>query len=150
MNSHNEAIGLGSIFKHRAYDYTDDELNLPQGHEDRICMFDLLSADRKRCKDADDDSVLPTDWLERITEAHPSPDRSFGPGTWKRLMMGDLMTQYGRFYTGATRKFGNIHGQKDWDHQLETEKKFKALQAMNVKCNLPPNTGVEQLKKEPA
>ena len=88
--------------------------------------------------------------LERTTEAHPSLDRSFGPGTWKRLMMGDLMTQYGSFYTGTSREFSNIHGQKDWTHQLETKKKGKALQAMNVKCNLPPNTGVKQLKKERA
>ncbi len=65
-------------------------------------------------------------------------------------MMGDLMTQYGSFYTGATRQFSNIHGQKDRDHQLETKEKVKTLQMMSAKCNLPPNTGVEQLKKEHA
>jgi hypothetical protein len=94
--------------------------------------------------------VLPTDWLERTMEAHPCLDWSFGPGTWKHLMMGDLMTHYGSFYTGATRQFSNINGQKDWDHQQETEEKVKALQAMNAKCNLPPNTGGEQLEKKHA
>ena len=58
-------------------------------------MVDLLPANRKRRKDEDNDSVLPTDWLECTVEAHPSLDQSFGPGTWKCLMMGDLMTQYG-------------------------------------------------------
>jgi hypothetical protein len=60
------------------------------------------------------------------------------------------MTQYSCFFTRATREFSNIHGQKDRDHHLETDEKVKPLQAMNVKHNLPPNTGVEQLKKERA
>ena len=51
MNSSNEAIGLGSFFERRPYDYTKDELNLPQGHEDRIRMVDLLPIDRKLCTD---------------------------------------------------------------------------------------------------
>jgi len=83
-------------------------------------------------------------------KTHPSLNRSVGPGMWKRLVMGNLMTQYGCFYTRATREFSNIHGPKEWNHQLETKKKVKALQAMNVKHNLSPNTGVEQLKKEHA
>jgi hypothetical protein len=113
MNSHNEAIGLDSFYKCRPYNYTDDELNLPQGHEDCICTVDLLPVDRKWHADEDDDSVHPTDWLERTAEAHPTLDRSFGPGTWKRLMIGDLMTQYGCFYTRVTREFSNIHGRKE-------------------------------------
>ena len=59
VNSHNKAIGLGLFFKHQPYDYTNDELNLPQGHEDRICMVDLLPANRKQHEDEADDSVLP-------------------------------------------------------------------------------------------
>ena len=90
-------------------------------------MVNLLPANRKQRKDEDDDSVLPMDWLERTAEAHPSLDWSFGPGTWKRLMMGDLMTQYGCFYTRATREFNNIHGGKQWEHHLETKEKIKAL-----------------------
>jgi hypothetical protein len=62
--------------------------------------------------------------------------------------MGDLMTQYGSFYTNAERQFGNWRFQTTLAHELETDKKVKALQAINVKRNLPPNTGVEQLKKE--
>ena len=58
-------------------------------------MVDLLPVDRKWHADEDDDSICPTDWLERTSEAHPALDRSFGPGRWKCLMMGDLMTQYG-------------------------------------------------------
>ena len=81
VNSHNEAIGLGSFYKRQPYDYTKDELNLPQGHEDRIRTADLLPANRKWCADEDDDSVRPTDWLKRTLEAHPALDRSFGPGT---------------------------------------------------------------------
>ena len=132
MNFHNKAIGLGSFFKCRPYDYTNDELNLPQGHEDRIRMVDLLPANRKRCEDENDGSVRPTDWLEHTAEAHPALDQSYGPGTWKRLMMGDRVTQYGSFYTGPTREFSNIHGQKNWDHQLETKEKVKALQVRTL------------------
>jgi hypothetical protein len=36
MNTQHEAIGLGLFFKRRPYDYTNDEFNLPQGHEDLI------------------------------------------------------------------------------------------------------------------
>ena len=86
-------------------------------------MVDLLPTDRKQCEDEDDDSALPTDWLEHTAEAHPSLNRSFCPGMWKCLMMGDLMIQYGSFYTNATRQFSNAHGQQSWDHQLETKKK---------------------------
>ena len=93
MNSCNEAIGLGLFYKHQLCNYTDDELNLSQGHEDCICMVYLLPVDRKQCAEEEDDSVHPTNWLERTAEAHPALDQSFGPGTWKRLMMGDLMTQ---------------------------------------------------------
>jgi hypothetical protein len=113
VNSCNEAIGLDLFYKCRPYKYTVDELNLPQGHEDRVCTVDLLPVDRKWHADEDNDSVRPTDWLERTAEAHPTLDRSFGPGTWKRLMIGDLMTQYGCFYTGVTREFSNIHGRKE-------------------------------------
>ena len=113
-------------------------------------MVNLLPIDRKWHEDEDNDSVLPIDWLDCTSEAHPILDQSFGPGTWKHLMMGDLMTQYGSFYTRATMESSNIHGQKDWDHQLETKKKVKAHQAMNAKCNLPTNTGVDQLKNERA
>jgi hypothetical protein len=63
MNTQNQAIGHGSFFKCRAYDYTDNKLNLPQGHKDCVCTVDLLPADRQRCEQNDDDSVLPSDWL---------------------------------------------------------------------------------------
>jgi hypothetical protein len=65
-------------------------------------------------------------------------------------MIGDLMTQYGCFYTGATGEFSNIHGGKEWEHHLETEEKIKALQVANVRCNLSTNIGVKQFKKERA
>ena len=142
VNSCNEVIGLGSFYKRRPYDYIDDELNLPQGHEDHICTVDLLPVNRKH-PDEDDDSVHPTDWLECLY-------RSFGPGTWKRLRIGDLMTQYGCFYTGATREFSNIHGGKEWEHHMETKEKIKDLQVANVRHNLSPNVGGEQFKKERA
>jgi hypothetical protein len=118
VNSCNEAIGLGSFYNCQPYDYTNDELNLPQGHEDCIRTANLLPADRKQHADEDDDSVLPTDWLECTAEAHPSLDWSFGPGIWKRLMIGDLMTQYDCFYTGATREFSDVHNQKHCEHIL--------------------------------
>ena len=92
MNTQREATGHGSFFKCRPYDYTDDEFNLPQGHEDCMLMVDLLPVDRARCEEDDYNSVLPSDWLECTGELHPSLDRSFGPGTWKSLSMGDLMT----------------------------------------------------------
>jgi len=92
VSSHNEAIGLGSFFKCQPYDYTDNELNLPQGHEDHIHMVDLLPTDRKRREDEDDASDVPTDWVEHTEATHHSLSRSFGPGTWKCVMMGDLMT----------------------------------------------------------
>ena len=95
-------------------------------------MVDLLPADRKWHEDEDDDSVLPRDWLECTSETHPSLDWRFGPGMWKCLMMGDLIAQYGSFYTDANRQFSNIHGQSDWDHWLENEEKVKALQVINI------------------
>ena len=36
VGAQNNAIGLGSFFKRRSYDYTDEEFNLPQGHVDHI------------------------------------------------------------------------------------------------------------------
>ena len=81
MNTQNKAVGLGSFFKHRSYDYTDEELNLPQGHADRIRIrtIDLTPEDRKHGEDANNDSVLPTNWLERTAELHPSLDLTSGP-----------------------------------------------------------------------
>ena len=64
--------------------------------------------------------------------------------------MGDLMTQYGSFYNYAERQFGNWRAKTSFAYDAETNKKVKALQAINAKHNLPPNTGVEQLKKEHA
>jgi hypothetical protein len=61
VNSRNEAIGLGLFYKRWPYNYTDNELNLPQGHEDYIRTVDLLPIDRKQRADDDDDSVCPTD-----------------------------------------------------------------------------------------
>ena len=149
VNEQNKAISLGSFFKRDAYDYTDEDLNLPQGHTDCIRTVNLLPEDRKHHEDADDDSVLPTDWLERTAELHHAGlDHCFGRGTWKRLIMGDLLYQYSSFYTNAERQFGNWHGQIAWDHKLETDKKVQSLQEMNARRNLPPNTGVEQFKKE--
>jgi hypothetical protein len=111
-------------------------------------MIDLTPEDRKSCEDANDDSVLPTDWLERTAELHPSLDRTFGPKTWRRLAMGDIMTQYGSFYNNAESQFGNWRFQTTLAHERETDEKVKSLQAINAKCSLPPNTGVDQLKKE--
>ena len=71
VNSRNEAIGLGSFYKRWQYDYTNNELNLPQGHEDRMRTVDLLPVDRKQHADEDNDSICPTDWLEHTAEAHP-------------------------------------------------------------------------------
>ena len=105
MNTQNQAIGHGSFFKRRAYDYTNNELNLPHGHKDRLRTVDLLPADRQCCEQDDDNSVLPSDWLECTGELHPALDRSFGPGTWKSLCMGDHKTQYGCFYNGITQHF---------------------------------------------
>ena len=92
MNTQNEAIGCGSFFKHQPYDYTNKEFNLPQGHEDRICMVNLLPADRQRREQEDDNSLLPTDWLKCTGELHPALDLCFDPGTWKSLFMGDNKT----------------------------------------------------------
>jgi hypothetical protein len=61
VNAQNKAVGLGSFFKRHSYNYTNEELNLPQGHADHICTIDLTPKDQKRCENADDDSVLPTD-----------------------------------------------------------------------------------------
>ena len=60
------------------------------------------------------------------------------------------MIQYGSFYTNAERQFGNWCIQTNFAHKLATDKKVQALQEMNAKRNLPPNVGVEQLKKEQA
>ena len=62
--------------------------------------------------------------------------------------MGDLMTQHGSFYNNAERQFGNWHVKTSFAYDAETNKKVKALKAINAKRNLPPNTGVEQLKNE--
>ncbi len=102
INAQKEAIGRGSFFKCWPFDYTDDELNLPQGHKDRIRTADLLPIDRQ-CREQDNnDSVLPKDWLERTGELHTALDHSFGPVTWRSLFLGDNKTQYGCFYTGMT------------------------------------------------
>jgi hypothetical protein len=65
-------------------------------------------------------------------------------------MMGDLMSQYGAFYTNAERQFGNFRAQMNANFMRETDHKVTALKEMNAKRNLPPNAGVEQLKKERA
>ena len=64
--------------------------------------------------------------------------------------MGDLMILYDSFYNNAERQCGNWHAKTSFAYDAETNKKVKALQAINAKCNLPPNTGVEQIKKERA
>jgi hypothetical protein len=145
-----EAVGLGSFFKHRSYDYTNEELNLSQGHTDRIHSINLTPKDQTRLEDTGDDSVLPTDWLECTAEIHPSLDLTFGSRIWRRLAIGDLMTQYGSIYNNTERQFGNRRVKRSFAYNAETNKKVKALQAINAKCNLPPNTGVEQLKNERA
>ncbi len=150
INSQGEAIGLGSFFNRRPFDYTDEEMNLPQGHEDRIRTVDLLPEDRKRREQEDDDSVLPSDWLERTAEISFALDHDFGKGTWKRLMMGDLMTMYGCFYTGCTRHFQMIRAQEHHEHNLETNKAVKVIQEMNIKSGVPPNAGVDKFKQEQA
>ena len=131
-------------------DYTDEEMNLPQGHEDRIRTVDLLPNDKKRREQDDDNSVLPTDWLEHTGEASLALDHDFGKGTWKRLMMGDLMTQYGCFYTGCTRHFQMVCVQEHHKHNLETQKAVKVIQEMNIKRGVPPDAGVDKFKKEQA
>ena len=117
INSQHEAIGCGSFFKHCPYDYPNEEFNLLQGHKDCIYMINLLPVDRARHEEDDDDSILPTDWLERTGKLHHSLDQSFGPGTWKSLMMGDLMCQYGNFYSGCTRHFQHVRLQHAVDHE---------------------------------
>ena len=52
-------------------------------------------------------------------------------------MMGDLMTQYGSFYTNAERQFGNWRVQTAYAREQETDKKVQALQAINVKHKPP-------------
>ncbi len=148
INSQGEAIGLGSFFNRRPFDYTDEEMNLPQGHEDCICTIDLLPTNRECHKQDDDDSVLPTDWLECTGEASLALDHDFRKGTWKRLMMGDLMTTYGCFYTGCTRDFQMVRVQEHHEHNLENQKAVKVIQEMNIKHNVPPDAGVDKFKKE--
>jgi len=125
-------------------------MNLPQGHEDRIRMIDLLPDDRKRHEQEDDDSVLPTDWLEHTGEASLALDHNFGKGTWKRLMMGNLMTMYGCFYTGCTRHFQMVRVQEHHKHNLETQKAVKVIQEMNIKRGVPADAGVNKFKKKQA
>ena len=148
MNTQNEAIGCGFFFKRWPYDYTNKEFNLPQEHEDRICMVDLLPADRHRSKQEDNNSSLPTDWLEHTGELHPTLDLSFSPGTFKSLAMGDNMTQYGNFYSGVTRHFQMVRAQETHAHDLEMKKAIQTLQDMNSRCNLTPDAGVAKLKEE--
>ena len=62
--------------------------------------------------------------------------------------MGDLMIQYGNFYTWCTRHFQQVHFQHAMDHEQETNKEIKVLQEMNTKHGLSPNLGVDKLKKE--
>jgi hypothetical protein len=102
MNVQGQATGRGSFFKHQPYDYTDEELNLLQRHKDCIRTVDLLPDDRQCREQEDDNSVLPSDWLEHTGELHPVLDCSFGPGAWKSLYLGEDKTQYGCFYTGVT------------------------------------------------
>jgi hypothetical protein len=44
-------------------------------------MVNLFPEDRKHREDTDDDSVMPTDWLEHRGELHPVHDISFDSGT---------------------------------------------------------------------
>ena len=63
------------------------------------------------------------------------------------------MSQYSAFYTNAERQFGqfgNFRAQMNSNFMRETDRKVTALKEMNAKRNLPPNSGVEQLKKERA
>jgi len=63
-------------------------------------------------------------------------------------MMGDLLCQYGNFYSGCTRHFQHVCLQHVMDHEQETNKEIKVLQEMNIKRGLSPNLGVDKLKKE--
>jgi hypothetical protein len=148
MNTQNKAIGHGSFFKHQPYDYTDKEFTLPQGHEDRIRMVNLLPADRHRREQEDNNSALPTDWLECTGEPHPALDCSFGPRTWNSLIMGDNKTQYGNFYTGVTQHFQMVRAQGTRVRDLETKKAVQTPQDMNTKCKLTPDAGVAKLKEK--
>ena len=51
--------------------------------------------------------------------------------------MGDLMTQYGSFYNNVERQFGNWHAKTSFAYDAETNKKVKALQAINAKVQPP-------------
>jgi hypothetical protein len=148
INTQNEAIGHGLFFERHPYDYTDEEFNLPQGHKDRIRTIDPLPVDRARCKEDDDDFILPTDWLECTGKLHRSLDQSFGPETWKSLMMGNFSCQYGNFYSGCTWHFQHVRLQHAEDHKQETKKEIKVLQEMNIRHGLSPSLGVDKLKKE--
>ena len=111
-------------------------------------MVDLLHTNRQRHEHEDDNSLLPTDWLEHTGELHPALDLSFGPGTWKSLAMGDNKTQYGNFYTGVSRRFQMVWAQEAHTHDLDTKKAIRTLQDMDTRCNLTPDTGVVKLKEE--
>ena len=76
-NSHSQAIGRGSFFKHQPHDYTSEERDLPQGHEDHICTVDLLPKDVQRRPEADDNTMLVGNRVECTEELHPSLDISF-------------------------------------------------------------------------
>ena len=82
------------FFKRWSRDYTNEECDLPQGHKDCICTVDLLPEDLQHRTEADDDSMLATNWLEYTGELHPLLDILFGKGTLKRFSMGDLHTEY--------------------------------------------------------
>jgi hypothetical protein len=111
-------------------------------------MIDLLPIDRARHEEGDDDSILPTDWLEHTGELHRLLDQSFRPATWKSLLMGDLTCQYGNFCSGCTRHFQQVRLDHSMDHEQETNKEIKVLQEMNTKRGLSPSLGVDKLKKE--
>jgi hypothetical protein len=81
-----------------------------------IVSVDLLPDDKKHHEDMGDDSVMPTDWLECTGELHPEHDISFGKGTWKRFLVGELKIQYGQVCVGVASYFKNVHNEHSWMH----------------------------------
>ena len=147
INYQGKAIGLGSFFKRRLFDYTNEEMNHPQGHDDCIRMIDLLPSDRECHKQDDDDSVLPIDWLEHTGKISLALNHSFGKRTWKRLMMGDHDPV---FYTGCTMNFQMVCAQEHHEHTLETKRGIKVIQEMNTKHGIAPDAGVKKFQQEQA
>jgi Rps23 Pro-64 3,4-dihydroxylase Tpa1-like proline 4-hydroxylase len=100
-DSNGKAIGRGSFWFRKPFDYSDYERDLPQGDYDRIRSQDLTFSDRQRRVEADDISVSSTrggpvrsDWDVRTGNYRTGDSYSINDPTFHKLTTAEMVKLY--------------------------------------------------------